>query len=398
MRRFTMRLHGANRRTLSEKVLARFGFRLCLAVCTIATGWSIPRPARAQSTDHPELRRAVDAYNTGDLELTLAILNGLPFSLPAQDQAFRNLYRGLVHFATGNAVEARAAFARAVQFDPGVQPDPSVHAPSRVTAYTQVRDSLVELWKSQALSAEEAGELEEARRAWTRVTAATPSDTEARERLEAVRRRISEAARRTGDPGEAATPVAAGRQDSVSVAAAKEDSVQARPTVDRENRDTLAARQAAPESTTATIRRFDPGRALALGLAAPGLGHFYTQRPVRGALVLAAAGGAIAAGVFYEKVQQYCLSEPVGDVCPLGDIAFEESERPLLLPAIGAAAAITILGAIDAFAVARGSTRADGTGAAADDGPPARSGFHIEPPAIEADGSRVQLAIVRLRF
>lgn len=173
VRRFTDGPHGADRRTLSIEVLAHVAFRLGLAIVVIMAGCVIAWPVRAQTTDHPGLQRAVEAYNAGELALTLAILDELPVSLPAHDQAFRNLYRGLVHFATGDLEEAHVAFARAVQFQPMVQLDPAVHAPSRVTAYTEVRDSMVAMWRSQAVRADSAADLEQARRAWSLVTTAT---------------------------------------------------------------------------------------------------------------------------------------------------------------------------------------------------------------------------------
>lgn len=399
VRRFTDGPHGANRRTLSIEVLAHVAFRLGLAIVTVVAGCVIARPVRAQSTDHPGLQRAVAAYNEGDLALTLAILDELPVSLPARDQAFRNLYRGLVHFATGDIEDARAAFARAVQFQPAVELDPAVHAPSRVTAYTEVRDSMVARWRSQAVRAESEGDLEQARRAWSLVTTATPSDTEARQRLAAVRRQRAESVRRAGDSTTTTAATSAEREDSVATPATREDSIRAAAAAEvRANRDTVAERTVARDSTVMTASRFSPGRALALGLAAPGLGHFYTARPVRGLLVLSAAAGALAAGVFYEKVDIRCLAIPTANVCPPGQVATEESSRPLLLPAIGAAAAITLLGAIDAFAGADDPARTGAGGADAADGPSGRSSFHFEPPTIEADRSRVQLAIVRLRF
>ncbi|MGD8289636.1 MAG: tetratricopeptide repeat protein, partial [Gemmatimonadota bacterium] len=52
-----------------------------------------------------------------------------------------------------------------------------------------------------------------------------------------------------------------------------------------------------------------PGGALALG-AMPGMGQYYTGRPIAGTLVLAAAGGAIAAGFMVKKVTVRCLNTP----------------------------------------------------------------------------------------
>jgi tetratricopeptide (TPR) repeat protein len=99
---------------------------------------------------------------------------------------------------------------------------------------------------------------------------------------------------------------------------------------------------------------YSPGSALAAGLLVPGLGHFTTDRTGTGLAFLGAAAGAVAAGFTIQRVKVRCLAPPVDGVCLPDDILREETERPYLVPGIGAAVAIGIWGAIDAY---RGAQR-----------------------------------------
>lgn len=385
VRRFTERSDGTNRRTLSITVWARIARRLGLA---IPAALLLSSPSVAQTTDHPGLLQAVAAYEAGDLTRSLAVMDSLPVSLPARDQAFRSLYRGLIHFALGRASQARTAFVTAVQSEPTVQLDAAVHAPSRIVAYVAVLDSVVEVWRSEAGLAEESGNLELARRTWSRVAAAIPSDTMAHRRAVELQRRQTAPGTRERPAATSRPQAGGGNRDSIPAGGAR-DSVR------RTEADRPSSGVRTPADSTVFEPRFDSGRALMLGLAAPGLGHFYTARPARGALVLGAATAALAAGLMYQQVRIDCLTLPVNDVCPPGDILSERTTRPLLLAGIGAAAAITILGALDAHFLAR---RAQAASARRDDGQGGRSGARLELPGIEPDRDRVRLAIVRLRF
>jgi hypothetical protein len=57
----------------------------------------------------------------------------------------------------------------------------------------------------------------------------------------------------------------------------------------------------------------------------------------------------------HKKVQVDCLQLPTNGVCPPDQILGERVERPLLVPGLAAAVAITVVGAIAAFRGARGS-------------------------------------------
>ena len=99
---------------------------------------------------------------------------------------------------------------------------------------------------------------------------------------------------------------------------------------------------------------YRPGVAFALSLL-PGFGQFYTGRPVRGVLVLATVGAA--AGV---AVTQQTTTTTVEYIDPNGKPApytRTMQERAYFTPGIGAAAAVTLLGMIDAVASATRSQR-----------------------------------------
>jgi Flp pilus assembly protein TadD len=103
----------------------------------------------------------------------------------------------------------------------------------------------------------------------------------------------------------------------------------------------------------AQVRSHNAGGALMAGLLVPGLGHFVTNRPATGALVLGAAGGAIAVGLSVQRTKVDCLSPPVEGQCPPAEVVGERTERPYLLAAVGVAAIAGVLGAIDAYRGAR---------------------------------------------
>ena len=153
----------------------------------------------------------------------------------------------------------------------------------------------------------------------------------------------------------------------------------------------------APEDTTGAVAlpTYSASRAAFLGLILPGLGEFYADRPVRGGLLMAAAAGAVAAGVLVERVRVRCLSVPVDDVCPREDLASREVDRPYLVPALGGAAALAVIGALDAFVSARRAneraTRASSRGAV---------GFspRFALPTVTATPYDVRVAFLRVRF
>ena len=110
---------------------------------------------------------------------------------------------------------------------------------------------------------------------------------------------------------------------------------------------------------TAAMPRFNPGSAMTRSLIVPGLGQFYTGRPVLGVLFLAAWGGAIGAAVLSQETTVECLAR-VTDVCPAADIRGESVSRPLLVIGAGGALAIAVISAFEAKAAAGRLNRASG--------------------------------------
>ncbi|MEX0843440.1 MAG: tetratricopeptide repeat protein, partial [Gemmatimonadota bacterium] len=103
------------------------------------------------------------------------------------------------------------------------------------------------------------------------------------------------------------------------------------------------------------LPQYSPGIALTTGLLVPGMGQFYSGRPGLGFLVLSTASTAAAVGFLHRKVEVDCLQVPADGVCPPQQILDERVKRPLLVPGLATAAAITVVGAIVAFRGARGS-------------------------------------------
>lgn len=141
-----------------------------------------------------------------------------------------------------------------------------------------------------------------------------------------------------------------------------------------------------------------PSGALALGVLFPGMGHYYSGRSFGGTLVLGAAAGAVAAGLLVKQVMVVCANPvPSGGECPPGEIHQELTERPYLIPALGAAVAVTVVGAIEAFVRARGR-RADSTAAFSDAQAQARSGLRFTGPSVATRGGRLEINFAGVRF
>lgn len=318
------------------------------ALLVLAVGLVLPAaPVRAQSTEEPTLRRAIEAYDAGRLEEAMSRLAEVPPTLPARDQAVRYLYEGLIRLAGGDNERAHTSFMRAVALDPSIRLDPAVHAPSRVRAFEDARDQAVAQWRMFAAQAEERADTIEARRQWEAISEALPGDPEAEAALARIAPRLP--------------PVTA---------------------------DPIAVDTAAPPVVAANVRRYSPGQALMLGMVVPGMGEVYSGRTVRGLVVLGAAAGAIATGLMVERVTVDCLIIPINGQCPLDQVADERVERPYLAAGIGAAAAFTLLGAIDAYFGARAhNARVDSS-----------TGAHLERPMLRLGLADVRLELLRLRF
>jgi tetratricopeptide (TPR) repeat protein len=153
----------------------------------------------------------------------------------------------------------------------------------------------------------------------------------------------------------------------------------------------IRALRSVPAATTP----YSPSVAFASGLLLPGLGHFTTGRTTSGLLVLGTAAAAVTAGVLIQRVQVECLSPPVDGTCPREQVLGETTERPYMVPALSAAAVVSLLGAIDAFlgAKQRNEHAAELFRVGGSDGAAA---FAAPSAEIRGDGARVSL--IRLTF
>lgn len=116
-----------------------------------------------------------------------------------------------------------------------------------------------------------------------------------------------------------------------------------------------ASDQAAIRSAMARLqdRVYDASSVFFQGLIAPGVGQMATGRPIRGVLILALGGGIAAAGLTSKSsLQTNQYHDPFGN--PYID-SVQVTERPYLVAAAGALAAVWVLSALEASAFARGS-------------------------------------------
>jgi tetratricopeptide (TPR) repeat protein len=136
-----------------------------------------------------------------------------------------------------------------------------------------------------------------------------------------------------------------------------------------------------------------PGTAFITGVLLPGGGQFYTGRPLVGAAITTLAGGALAAGILSERTTIRCR-DAQATVCAEDWIASRDTERPWLLPAVGAAMGLALGAAMEATLYVR---RAAGSA-------------HHEPSVIPGParllpldgvrphGSALRLELIRLHF
>lgn len=325
-----------------------------------------PAPARAQVPDNEAVRSAIEAYEAGELERALSMLQSAPALLSNRDAAIRGLYLGLVHFALGNGDRSRDAFMRAVLLDPATRLDPDIHSPSRVRAFETARAIVVEGWRNEAVAAETRGDTAVAVQRWRTVLSAEPRDSIATARLAAIRN-VAQTER-------VASPPPISRDSAV---AAEADSVP----------------EPAPDSVAPRRSLRSPGSAFALGLVVPGLGEVYAGRAVLGLVALAVAGGAVTAGYLAESVDIRCATIPQNDVCPQADIVSQTTDRPYLGAGIAVAAGVTVLAALDAFLAAR---RANAQ--ILSEGTNSDRNMDVLPPALSITARNVRIDILRLRF
>ena len=111
-------------------------------------------------------------------------------------------------------------------------------------------------------------------------------------------------------------------------------------------------------------------------------------------VALVTAGAAIAAGVLFTEVTTYCVDVVApGAACPPDLIVDEVTERPYLWVGVGIGAAITVLGAVEAYFKAK-KVQAESEALRA----PSESGLDVGFPTVSARGDRLDLSFVRYRF
>lgn len=154
--------------------------------------------------------------------------------------------------------------------------------------------------------------------------------------------------------------------------------------------------EAPREETSASTTTLNANQILMQGLMIPGLGEFKTKRNGRGALVLAGAVGAIAAGFLVENTTERCEIRPASGSCPPEYLLGVESSRPFLVPGLAIAGIVTVLGAVDAYRFAKGqSPIRDTSGLELSLG---NDRVRLLPPTLLNRHDSWGLALVRLRF
>ncbi|MGH7720808.1 MAG: tetratricopeptide repeat protein, partial [Gemmatimonadaceae bacterium] len=118
-------------------------------------------------------------------------------------------------------------------------------------------------------------------------------------------------------------------------------------------KDANAADRATVRQRIAELRRRDraPSTAFVRGLLVPGMGQMYTGRPALGALVIAGVAGAAAYALQPKEVTRTAqFQDPFGN--PYEEV-YTDKEYPNVAVGVGAAAAITLVGALESYLYAK---------------------------------------------
>jgi hypothetical protein len=135
-----------------------------------------------------------------------------------------------------------------------------------------------------------------------------------------------------------------------------------------------------------------PGTAFALGIVFPGMGQYYSRRPVPGLLITAATAGALYYGLRSKTVAHTVTrtaTDPNGQPYQYQDVTLT-NDRPNLAIGVGAAAGVALLGAIEAYAHARSMRSSTARAVAEHDVSPR----HVTPsPVISTYGNAVGIGV-----
>ncbi len=129
---------------------------------------------------------------------------------------------------------------------------------------------------------------------------------------------------------------------------------------------------------------YSPGVAFARGVL-PGFGQFYTARPVRGVIVLAAVAGAVGAAITQQTTERtISYVDPNGVPAPYTE---SFSERRYFTAGLGAAAGVTVLAALEAMWYAGRSQRGASILARPGSGASGAAGEFSARPMLSRDGA-----------
>lgn len=332
------------------------------------TGAPAGAPVVAGAAERAEAARltsaATQAMILGDLDGALEFLDRASTLDPQATEAVYLRARILQQQgAPGSAAEALCQYLR---LDPEGPSAPEVRRRLDEARDQGVGRRLLDLY-TRALALEFEGRLEEAEAAFTEVLSARPAASSALYNRGVVR-------------------AALGRNDEAQA----------------DLRRYLELEPGAPDAPD--VRRYvgvpagdrfalRSGTAFLTGALVPGGGQFYTGRPALGATVTGLALGALAAGLLYQRTTVQCL-DALATECPEELIVSEDTDRPLLAPAIGVAVGVALAAAVEAaLHVARHSQVPTSAPAGTAGAPRSASGGRIS-----HDGSALRLELVRWHF
>jgi tetratricopeptide (TPR) repeat protein len=317
---------------------------------------------------------ATQAMLLGDLDGALDFLDR---SLILDPSAAEAVYlRARILQRQGASDAAAAALCHYLRLDPASASAQEVRQRLDDARDAGVAQPLLDTYR-RALALEQEGRLSEAEAAFTAVLSARPAAALARYNRAIVRIAL-------GQDAEARADLVA----YLELEPRAPDAAQVRqflgPTV---------AGPAGPRATAAAPARPRASTAFIIGALVPGGGQYYTGRPTLGAAVTALAGGAVAAGMLHKRTTIHCR-DAQADVCPEDMISSRDTERPLLLPAIGAAAGLALVAAIEA------ATRVNGASRPREESSPSAVGSTRLRPSgdLQYDGSALRIELVRLDF
>jgi hypothetical protein len=347
-----------------------------------------PDPALAGAPDRGDPAEAARLVNAATQAMLLGDLDG---ALEFLDRALRvdpaaaeaEYLRARILQRQGRFEEATGALCRYLRLAPD---GPSAPEARRALDDARTEGDAQRLLTAyrQALELEREGRLEAAEAAFTEVLNARPAATVALYNRAVIREAL-------------------GRHEQAHADLWRYLELEPTAPDAAEVRQFLASRGEAPPVAGTPARADDAvtlptgpaaGTAFLVGALVPGGGQFYTGRPGLGAAVTALAGGALATGLLYERTTIECLDGSAA-VCPEDQIVSSTTERPLLAPAIGVAAGLALVAAIEAALHAGRQPNPARQPAPSGMAGAARS---FAEGAVRYDGSTIQLELLRFNF